>query len=375
MGRRTSSLARMGISENMPSSANVNPDFWKGRNVLVTGHTGFKGSWAILWLAKMGANITGISLEPESKQSHFSMIRDEIDFIHNIIDIRDKVALENAINTANPEIVLHMAAQALVRRSYRSPIETYETNVIGTANLLECLKSCQRLQAVLSITSDKVYKNDNDGRAFVETDPLGGDDPYSASKAAAEIVTASYAKSYFRPANIPVATGRAGNVIGGGDFSEDRLIPDIYRAADEGNPVVLRHPESTRPWQHVLESLSGYFLYLEALANQPVSELPSALNFGPLVAENLTVGEIASEIQKTFGITESWSRDGSNTPPEKALLSINAELARKTLDWHPRWNTAQTLDKTAGWYTAFKNSEDMYLYSLSQIKEYETIND
>ncbi len=253
-------------------------------------------------------------------------------------------------------------------------IASFQTNVMGTANILECLTSCPDLQAVLVITSDKVYQNNDDGRAFIENDPLGGDDPYSASKAATEIVTSSYAKSFFQAKSIPVASARAGNVIGGGDFSEDRLIPDIYKAAVSGNPVSLRHPNATRPWQHVLESLSGYFIYLEALSGKNSSNLPRALNFGPQKTERISVGDIANRIQNSFGIVENWSFDNTDTPPEKTLLSLNAELAHQSLNWKPSWNTSQTLDKTVSWYKAMMESRDMYLYSLRQIEEYATVD-
>jgi len=355
-------------------SASVTTRFWQGRRVLLTGHTGFKGSWAALWLCQMGAEVTGISLEPEDTNAHYNQIADKLPLSHHIVDIRDKEALGAAVRQANPEIVLHMAAQALVRRSYVHPVETFETNVMGTANLLECLTDCADLQAVLIITSDKVYKNLDDGRVFTEDDPLGGDDPYSASKAAAEIVTASFDKSFYRRADIPLATGRAGNVIGGGDFAEDRLIPDIYRAAAKAKPVTLRHPGSTRPWQHVLESVSGYLVYLEALVADTERALPRALNFGPRTAETLTVGEIADEIQQAFGINKNWDLDKADTPPEKAFLSLNTDLAQQALSWKTAWNTAQTLEKTVAWYKAMSEGQDMYLYSLSQIEEYEAAN-
>ena len=239
------------------TSAPVNPEFWKGRRVLLTGHTGFKGSWAAAWLSKMGAKVTGISLAAEGDVSLYNSIANQLSITSHIIDIRDAEALTTAVRKSNPEIVLHMAAQALVRRSYREPVYTYETNVMGTVNLLEALRELEELKTALIITSDKVYQNSEDGRAFKESDPLGGDDPYSSSKAACEIATASLAKSYFQEKGIPIATGRAGNVIGGGDFSEDRLIPDIWRAAEAGESVTLRYPGATRPWQHVLESVSA----------------------------------------------------------------------------------------------------------------------
>ena len=351
--------------------ANVNPEFWKGRRVLLTGHSGFKGAWAALWLSKMGANVTGISLPPEGEFSLYNSLADRLPITSHFIDIRDTEKLSAIVHESNPEIVLHMAAQALVRRSYREPIFTYETNVLGTLNLLEAIRNLPNLQAALIITSDKVYKNNEDGRAFKEADPLGGDDPYSSSKAACEIATASFAKSFFTEAGIPIATARAGNVIGGGDFSEDRLIPDIWRAAKEGNAVTLRYPGATRPWQHVLESVSGYLVYLQQLSGDEGASLPQALNFGPQDGAVMTVGEIAREVQKSFGIEGDWNLVNETQPPEKSALALDASLARISLGWQARWTPTETLTKTVKWYRAFGETTDIYDFTLSQIDEYE----
>lgn len=352
----------------MPSQ--VTPSFWKGRRVLLTGHTGFKGAWTALWLDKMGAHVTGISLDPEGEFSLFETLKHNLSTSSQIIDIRNADALDAAIKKCDPEVVLHMAAQALVRRSYRDPIGTYETNVMGTVNLLTSLAGLKNLAAALIITSDKVYQNNETGKAFVETDALGGDDPYSSSKAACEIATTSLAKSLFQESNAAIATARAGNVIGGGDFSEDRLIPDIWRAARNGQPVTLRYPQSTRPWQHVLESVSGYLTYLQALAQQPAA-LPRALNFGPAKNEALTVGHIAQQVQQAFGIEADWDLTDTQQPAEKAFLALNASLAETSLGWQARWNAEQTLEKTVAWYKAFSDGENMHAYTLAQIAEYE----
>ncbi len=352
----------------------VNPDFWKGRRVLLTGHSGFKGAWAALWLCRMGAEVTGVSLPPEGNFSLYDSVKDQLTLNSNFIDIRDAEKLNAVVRKSNPEIILHMAAQALVRRSYREPVNTYETNVIGTANLLEAMRDLAELKAALIITSDKVYRNNEDGHAFRETDPLGGDDPYSASKAACEITTASFAKSFFNDKGIPIATARAGNVIGGGDFSEDRLIPDIWRAAREGESVTLRYPGATRPWQHVLESVSGYLVYLQALAGDDGAHLPKALNFGPQGGEVVTVGEIALEVQKAFGIDSDWSLVNSAQPPEKSYLALDASLAHKALGWQSKWAPSETLTKTVEWYKAFSETPDIYSFTLSQIDEYEDIS-
>ncbi len=350
----------------------VDPDFWRGKRVLLTGHTGFKGAWASAWLCRMGAQVTGISLPPEGERSLFGILEPSLNVTSHMVDIRDRKALTGVVDHAEPEIVLHMAAQALVRRSYREPVETYETNVMGTVNLLEALVSCRSLSAILVITSDKVYQNNDDGRPFTEDDPLGGDDPYSSSKAACEIATASFAKSLFAKAGVNVATGRAGNVIGGGDFSEDRLIPDIWRAAERGEGVTLRYPEATRPWQHVLESVSGYLVYLQALAGEAGDILPQALNFGPADGEVLTVGHIADQLQASFGINETWALEKKPQPPEKSYLALDAGLAERSLGWRARWNSATTLEKTVAWYDALRQNADMAALTLSQIKDYES---
>ena len=263
--------------------------FWRDRRVLLTGHTGFKGAWLALWLERLGAQVFGLALPPTIPSPRgFPNWRPRRSR-SRIGDIRDAGVVARAVQEARPQIVIHMAAQALVRRSYRAPVETFATNVMGTAHLLDSLRGAEGLQAVLVVTTDKVYRNDGNGHPFAEDDPLGGADPYSASKAAAEIVVASMATSFFGGKG--VATARAGNVIGGGDWSEDRLIPDIWRAVKAGKPLRLRNPEATRPWQHVLDPLAGYLRYAERLASG--ADVPKALNFGPLPGDALTVAEIA----------------------------------------------------------------------------------
>lgn len=351
----------------------VNPDFWKNRRVLLTGHTGFKGAWATLWLEKMGASVIGVSLPPEGEHSLFSQIEHRANQTSHFVDIRKQAELNAVVSSEKPDIVLHMAAQALVRRSYREPVLTYETNVMGTVNLLESLSKISNLKAALIITSDKVYANNNSGKPFEEDDALGGDDPYSSSKAACEIATASLSKSLFSESSTLIATARAGNVIGGGDFSEDRLIPDIWRAAKEGNPVTLRYPNATRPWQHVLESVSGYLCYLQALCGQGGAELPTAINFGPTSAETVTVGQIANQVQESFGIKGDWLLENTHQPTEKTALALDARLARRVLNWEAKWNAEKTLDMTVNWYKAFSNGQNAYEMTLSQIEEYEKV--
>lgn len=359
-----------GPSENSMTICTVQPNFWKNRRVLLTGHTGFKGCWAALWLQKMGAEVIGLSLPPEGDFSLFSSVENAINFRSHFADIRNQAELDAIIAEENPEIVLHMAAQALVRRSYREPLLTYETNVMGTVNLLDSLSRASSLKAALIVTSDKVYANNNSGKPFVEDDPLGGDDPYSSSKAACEIATASLSKSLFTDNPVPIATARAGNVIGGGDFSEDRLIPDIWRAARDGDPVTLRYPNATRPWQHVLESVSGYLTYLQALCDD-ADNVPTALNFGPAAAETVTVGQIAEQVQGAFGINTDWRLETTHQPAEKTALALNADLAKQSLGWQAKWNARKTLDMTVDWYRAFSDNQNAFDLTLSQIEDYE----
>lgn len=346
----------------------VNPDFWRGRRVLLTGHTGFKGSWAALWLTRMDATVHGLSLAPESDPNPFDTLADQSAISSRIGDIRDPEIVRAAVAEAKPEIVIHMAAQALVRRSYREPAETFETNVTGTVNLLNALRDAPDLKAVLVITSDKVYENKEDGRAFRETDPLGGDDPYSASKAAAEIVTASMARSFFDDRNIPVATARAGNVVGGGDFSEDRLVPDLWRAGKSGIPVSLRYPRATRPWQHVLDPVCGYLLYLEKLAGGDCRQ--RALNFGPDNAETLTVSAVADRMMDALGTTRGWTQAEGEFPKEKQALTLDASLAAETIGWVPRLDMEKTVRWTADWYRTYNDGADMHAVTLDQLAEF-----
>ncbi len=258
----------------------INRSFWSQQRVLLTGHKGFKGSWLSLWLEYLGAQVSGVSLAPDTDPNLFSLLGPFARQRSATFDIRDLSATEHFVREADPSIAIHMAAQPLVSRSYRQPLDTFATNVIGTANILESLRACPALKAILVVTTDKVYRNNEDGRAYREDDPLGAHDPYSASKAATELVAGSWDKSFFRSANIPVVTARAGNVIGGGDWAEDRIVPDIWRATMRNETVRLRHPDATRPWQFVLEPLSGYLLYVQRMAVTPIPQ--KALNFGPL---------------------------------------------------------------------------------------------
>jgi CDP-glucose 4,6-dehydratase len=333
------------------------PDFWQGRRVLVTGHTGFKGSWLSLWLARLGAEITGISLtEPVSAPCLF----DADDFSRVLsdvrCDVRDAANLTQHLKAAKPDFVFHLAAQPLVRRSYRQPEETFSSNVQGTVNVLEAARAVNSVQGIVIVTSDKCYLNNDKGRRFVETDSLGGHDPYSASKAAAEMVAAGYRSLAQMP---PVYTVRAGNVIGGGDWGEDRLIPDMVRAFSNDQPVTFRNSLATRPWQHVLDCLSGYLAVAEVGSTKSI-ENPN-YNFGPLTEEVLPVGEVANLFIETWG--EGFWRDVSAEegaqPKEAAMLGLGTGKAVRELNWRPHWQIVEAIEKTALWYRDHASGEKM----------------
>jgi CDP-glucose 4,6-dehydratase len=347
--------------------AQVNPAFWAGKRVLLTGHTGFKGAWAAIWLTRMGAEVTGLALPPDQSPSLFDLARVAERVQSRLGDIRDPAAIDAALTGRTFDVVLHLAAQAIVRTSVEDPIGTFDTNVMGTARLLQALRAQPALQAVLTITSDKVYANNDSGRAFVEGDNLGGKDPYSASKAAAEIVVQSYAKSYFP--QTPVGTARGGNVIGGGDFSRDRLVADIVRATRGGEAVVLRHPEATRPWQHVLDCLAGYFTLVEALATRP--DTPRAVNFGPRPGgPEVTVGELATLGVRALG-GQPWIHQPDPHSLEAKALSIDATLARTALGFESRLDAPQAVALTMDWYARQAAGEDPLALCLEQIEGYE----
>ena len=349
------------------AGAAPNSAFWRGKRVLVTGHTGFKGAWASIWLSRLGAQVTGLALPPDQAPNLFDLAGVAGLMDSRLADIRDPAALEAAIGGQRFDLVLHMAAQAIVRTSVEDPIGTFATNVMGTAHLLQALRGQDALQAVLVITSDKVYANNDAGRAFVEGDPLGGKDPYSASKAAAEIVVQSFARSYFP--RVLVGSARGGNVIGGGDFSRDRLVADIVRAARAGEAVVLRHPEATRPWQHVLDCLAGYFTLLEALATRP--DAPRAVNFGPRPGgPEVTVGELAALGVAALG-GRPWIHEPDPTSLEATALSIDAGLARRALGFESRLDAPQAVALTMDWYARQAAGEDPLQLCVEQIERYE----
>jgi CDP-glucose 4,6-dehydratase len=340
--------------------------FWRGRPVLVTGHTGFKGSWLSLMLERLGARVSGIALPPPPDLSTFALLGPWSGLDRHTFDIRDAERLRQTLWTVKPQIVFHLAAQALVQRGFRCPQETFSTNIQGTTNLLQALRGLATVEAIVVVTSDKVYRNDGSGRSFREHDPLGGSDPYSASKAACELVVDSFNHS-FGGELAPLATARAGNVLGGGDYAQERIIPDIVRSLKHGTPLVLRYPDATRPWQHILDVSFGYLLYAQALAEQR-SNLPRALNFGPSPGNSLSVRAVVERFGCALGQAIEWTQ--MNDPlPEQPNLTLDATLARQVLGWQPRRNAQQTIAETVKWYTSERTGAPMRLASLTAIDE------
>jgi CDP-glucose 4,6-dehydratase len=332
--------------------------FWRGRRVLLTGHTGFKGSWLALCLRHLGANVEGLALVPDTSPSLYDLAGLAAEVPGGLADIRDAEAVTRVVEVAAPQIVFHLAAQPLVRRSVREPLATFATNVMGTAHLLEALRASDRLEAVLIATTDKVYQGGL-GRPLRESDPLGAHDPYSSSKAAVEIVASAYAQTYFAERKIPVATARSGNVIGGGDFSEDRLVPDIYRAMIARRSLVLRNPDATRPWHHVLDCVCGYLAYAEALVQR--RNVPLALNFAPSTDAQVPVAHLAAAMQAALGVSTGVlvERPVAGEPEEVQALTLDAALAHETLGWSDRFDAHAAIKVTADWYLALMRGDDM----------------
>ena len=340
-------------------------DVYRGRRVLVTGHNGFKGSWLVLWLKELGATVTGVSLSAEGVPNHWDLLGLDIDDC--CIDIRDADALADVVQEAQPEIAFHLAAQSLVRRSYRTPLETWSTNVMGTANLLEACRRSGGVRAIIAVTTDKCYENQEWPWGYREVDRLGGHDPYSASKAGAELVAASYRSAFFTaPESIQLATARAGNVIGGGDWSEDRLIPDLVRTMEEGRPLEIRSPNATRPWQHVLESLSGYLLLGQRLL-QEGAEFSDAWNFGPDGEGNRAVTDVLAILAQHWPALQ-WQLAETPQLHEASLLQLDCTKARSRLKWRPVWGIEEALAHTAEWYRAW--SENGEVSSQRQLLAY-----
>ena len=342
--------------------------FWQGKRVFLTGHTGFKGSWLSLWLASLGAEVKGYALNPPTSPSLFDEAKVGKVIDSQIGDIRDQDALYESMLEFNPDILIHMAAQPLVRYSYDAPIETYEVNVIGTAKVLEVARNCTNLKSIVNVTTDKCYENDGRTQGYKESDPMGGHDPYSSSKGCAELVTLSYKRSFLQSQGVSIASVRAGNVIGGGDWANDRLIPDILRSFENGNPVVVRNPKATRPWQHVLEPLSGYLILAHKLYDN-CDKYDEGWNFGPDDKDVKSVDWILDKMTSKWP-DSSWNIDHGSNPHEADFLRLDISKAKSKLGWKPVWELSRTLEKIVIWHNAWLNKEDMQVICLSEIEEY-----
>ena len=342
--------------------------FWAGRRVLITGHTGFKGAWLALWLEQLGADVLGVALPPATQPSLFALARVESGMQSRFLDIRDGAALAEAMRSFAPEIVLHLAAQALVRAGYRDPVDTFATNVMGTVNVLEAMRGLASVRVAVLITTDKVYQNREWPYPYREDDPLGGHDPYSASKAAAELVIASYRDAYLREQGVAVASARAGNVIGGGDWAEDRLIPDAVRAWQNNAVLQVRRPHAVRPWQHVLEPLYAYLRLAQRLWQMP--ELADAYNFGPHPHAAATVRQVVELARQSYGWGEVCYDATPGGPHEAGYLALETAKARRVLGIAPRWTLAEAIQHTMAWYRAWREGADARALCLADIDAY-----
>jgi len=353
----------------------MTPSFWRGRKVFLTGHTGFKGGWMSLWMQSLGANLKGFSLEPPTSPSLFEIASISDGMTSDIGDVRDLARLTHSLQTFQPEIVFHMAAQPLVRYSYKNPVETYATNLMGTVHLLEAVRQTPSVKAVVIITTDKCYENREWAWGYRENEPMGGFDPYSNSKGCAELATAAYRSSFFNPENfshhgVAIATVRAGNVIGGGDWAGDRLIPDILMAIEKGSPVTIRNPNAIRPWQHVLEPISGYM----QLAERMISDGPTyseAWNFGPNDNDARPVSWIVDRMVNIWGNGASWQIDNSEQPHEATYLKLDISKAKTKLQWQPRINLEQALEWIIDWHKAYLDGRSMQDVTKQQIMQYQ----
>lgn len=352
----------------------MTPEFWRNKRVLLTGHTGFKGSWLSLWLQSLGAELVGYSLSPPTDPSLYILAEVGQSMQSICGDIRDLHHLSRVFAAFRPQIVFHLAAQSLVRRSYADPVGTFSTNVLGTAHVLEAVRCATTVQAVVIVTTDKCYENLEQPRAFRETDRLGGFDPYSSSKAAAELVTTAFRQSFFgsaEPGSKPaVATARAGNVIGGGDWAADRLVPDVMRAAMDGGELLIRNPHAVRPWQHVLDPLYGYLMLAEKLCDSP--RFSQAWNFGPDQADALSVAAILDHICSLWGPGIAWRLDGADHPHEAGQLRLDCTKAKEELGWTPQWNLNLALEATVRWYKAYQSHQDTRWLTQEQIQSFQT---
>lgn len=362
----------MGLStprSGAAKSAFVDPSFWRGKRVLLTGHTGFKGSWLSVWLQSMGAELQGLALDPPTKPSLFNEADVAANMRSAIGDIRDYQFVSSVVLAFKPEIVIHMAAQPLVRYSYKNPIETYATNVMGTVHLLEAIRQVNSVKAVVNVTTDKCYENKEWVWGYREDEPMGGFDPYSSSKGCSELVTAAYRRSYFENSGVGLASARAGNVIGGGDWAEDRLVPDILRAFEVGNPVIIRNPNSIRPWQYVLEPLSGYLILAQKLWSNPAS-YAQGWNFGPRDEDAKSVEWIVRNLADRWEGSAAWSVDAGEHPHEAGFLKLDISKASALLGWEPRWSLDIALQKIVDWGASVRAKDKPALACLEQIQSY-----
>ena len=350
----------------------VNPTFWKGKKVFITGHTGFKGSWLSLWLQDMGAVVKGYALEPNTNPNLFTQAKVAQNMDSEIGDITNLDHIRASMKIFNPEVLIHMAAQPLVRLSYQEPVLTYTTNVMGTVNVLEAARKCTNLKAIVSVTTDKCYENREWAWGYRENEPMGGHDPYSSSKGCVELVTTAYRKSFFNDENSAfLASARAGNVIGGGDWSADRLIPDILKAFEKNEPVIVRNPMSTRPWQHVLEPLSGYLVLAQHLFEEG-SNVAEGWNFGPKDEDCKPVSWILDRMVTNWGNGASWELDKNNNPHEAGYLKLDCSKAAMRLNWYPKWNLEHTLESIINWhqhYIAQKNIQEQCLLEIAKYQK------
>ena len=348
----------------------VSPEFWKYKRVFLTGHSGFKGSWLSLWLQEMGAIVKGYSMAPYTTPNLFEVANVAEGMESEIGNIRNFEIVTASMLAFNPDILIHMAAQPLVRLSYYEPVETYATNVMGTIHVLEAARKCKNLKAIVAVTTDKCYENKEWPWGYRENEPMGGHDPYSSSKGCCELLIASYRNSFFNTTQTPsIASVRAGNVIGGGDWSDDRLIPDILKAFEKSEPVIVRNPLSTRPWQHVLEPLSGYLVLAEELYIYG-DAFAGGWNFGPKDEDCQTVEKILNTMIKTWGAGASWKLDTDSNPHEAGFLKLDCSKAAQQLKWFPKWNLEFTLKSIVDWHKAWINKVDMKKQCLKEIELY-----
>jgi CDP-glucose 4,6-dehydratase len=358
------------VSSGSTVRAAVEPAFWQGRRVLLTGHTGFKGAWLALWLQSLGARVTGFSDGVPTEPSLYEWARVGDGMASVTGDVRDPVAVERVLGASEPEVVIHMAAQSLVRRSFVEPRETYETNVMGTVNVLDAVRREGGARVVVNVTSDKCYENRDWEWGYREHEPMGGHDPYSNSKGCAELVTDAFRRSFFSgPELTRLASARAGNVIGGGDWAVDRLVPDIMRAALAGKTLHMRNPEAVRPWQHVLNPLSGYLVLAQALWESP--EHACGWNFGPADEDARPVGWIVQRMSELWPDELRVTHDDGPHPYEARYLKLDSSRARAHLGWHPRWGLGQGLDAVVDWYRRLRDAEDMHAVTLEQIRAFQ----